>query len=141
VAKTTEISGLTSRLAGRRRGVLLVWCGAVLLPWVIVLATSLPARYGAAHWAAAWVGLDTLEAAGLITTGLLALRGDRRLSAAAAATATLLTVDAWFDMTTSATWSDFRLALAMALCAELPLAALCARLALSPRRKPQKLET
>lgn len=134
VAETTGTSGFTRRLAGRRRGMLLVGCGAVLLPWVVVLATTLPGKYGAAHWPAAWVGLDTLEAVGLITTGLLALRGDRRLPSAAAATATLLAVDAWFDMTTSATWGDFRVALVMALCAELPLAALCARLALSARR-------
>jgi hypothetical protein len=128
------MSDFTRRLAGRGRGMLLAGCGAVLLPWVIVLAISLPARYGAAHWAAAWAGLDTLEATGLITTGLLALRGDRLLPPAAAATATVLVVDAWFDVTTSATRGDFRVALLMALCAELPLAALCTRLALSARR-------
>jgi hypothetical protein len=105
----------------------------VLLPWLVVLAITLPARYGAAHWAVAWVGLDTMEAVGLITTGVLALRGDRRLSSAAAATATLLTVDAWFDITTSV-GSDFRVALITALCTEIPLAVLCVRLALIARR-------
>ena len=114
----------------KRGGILLLTCGAVLVPWLVVLAVTLPARYGAAHWALAWVGLDTLEAAGLLTTGLLAVRADRRLSPAAAATAMLLCVDAWFDVTTSAGGGDFRMALVMALCAELPLAALCARLAL-----------
>ncbi|SNX65876.1 hypothetical protein SAMN06272735_7718 [Streptomyces sp. TLI_55] len=114
----------------RRAGWLLVVCGLALLPWLYVLATGLPATATAAHWPLAWVGLDALEALGLIATGLLAARGDRRLALAAAATATLLVVDAWFDTTTAAPGGDFATAVALALGAELPLAALCGRLAL-----------
>lgn len=114
----------------RRAGWLLVACGLGLLPWLYVLATGLPATATAAHWPLAWVGLDALEALGLIATGLLAARGDRRHALAAAATATLLVVDAWFDTTTAAPGGDFATALAMALGAELPLAALCGRMAL-----------
>ncbi|MGW3360445.1 hypothetical protein ACWDFL_34505 [Streptomyces bungoensis] len=114
----------------RRAGWLLVTCGLALLPWLYVLATGLPATATAAHWPVAWVGLDALEALGLIATGLLAARGDRRHALAATATATLLAVDAWFDTTTSAPGGDFATAVAMALGAELPLAALCGRLAL-----------
>jgi hypothetical protein len=73
---------------------------------------------------------DALEALGLIATGLLAARGDRRHALAAAATATLLAVDTWFDTTTAAPGGDLATAVAMALGAELPLAALCGRLAL-----------
>ncbi|MGW2857388.1 hypothetical protein ACWDAZ_37875, partial [Streptomyces sp. NPDC001215] len=62
----------------RRAGWLLVACGLALLPWLYVLATGLPATATAAHWPVAWVGLDALEALGLIATGLLAARGDRR---------------------------------------------------------------
>lgn len=114
----------------RRAGWLLVACGLALLPWLYVLATGLPATATAAHWPVAWVGFDALEALGLIATGLLAARGDRRHALAAAATATLLVVDAWFDTTTAATGGDLATAVAMALGAELPLAALCGRLAL-----------
>ncbi|WP_225097797.1 hypothetical protein [Streptomyces sp. CoH27] len=114
----------------RRAGVLLVACGFGLLPWLYVLAIGLPGTATAAHWPVAWVGLDALEALGLIATGLLAARGDRRHALAAAATATLLAVDAWFDTTTAAPGGDFATAVAMALGAELPLAALCGRLAL-----------
>ncbi|MFJ2909509.1 hypothetical protein ACIO8F_08775 [Streptomyces sp. NPDC087228] len=114
----------------RRAGGLLVACGLALLPWLYVLATGLPATATATHWPVAWVGLDALEALGLIATGLLAARGDRRHALAAAATATLLVVDAWFDTTTAAPGGDFATAVAMALGAELPLAALCGRLAL-----------
>ncbi|MEU2621936.1 hypothetical protein ABZ642_27990 [Streptomyces sp. NPDC007157] len=120
----------------RRAGWLLVACGLALLPWLYVLATGLPATATAAHWPVAWVGLDALEALGLIATGLLAARGDRRDALAAAATATLLVVDAWFDTTTAAPGGDFASAVAMALGAELPLAALCGRLALRALSRP-----
>ncbi len=114
----------------RWAGWLLVVCGLALLPWLYLLATGLPATATVAHWPLAWVGLDALEALGLIATGLLAARSDRRHALAAAATATLLVVDAWFDTTTAAPGGDFASAVAMALGAELPLAALCGRLAL-----------
>ncbi|MEU5310599.1 hypothetical protein [Streptomyces sp. NPDC021562] len=120
----------------RRAGGLLVACGLGLLPWLYVLATGLPATATAAHWPVAWVGLDALEALGLIATGLLAARGDRRHALAAAATATLLAVDAWFDTATAAAGGDFATAVAMALGAELPLAALCGRLALRALSRP-----
>ncbi|MGW1912631.1 hypothetical protein ACWCQS_18385 [Streptomyces sp. NPDC002076] len=120
----------------RRAGWLLVACGLALLPWLYVLATGLPATASAAHWPVAWVGLDALEALGLIATGLLAARGDRRHALAAAATATLLAVDAWFDTTTAAPGGDFATAVAMALGAELPLATLCGRLALRTLSRP-----
>ncbi|MFF7050805.1 hypothetical protein ACFY94_20805 [Streptomyces griseorubiginosus] len=120
----------------RRAGWLLVTCGLALLPWLYVLATGLPATATVTHWPVAWVGLDALEALGLISTGLLAARGDRRHALAAAATATLLVVDAWFDTTTAAPGSDLTTAITMALAAELPLATLCTRLALQTLNRP-----
>ena len=108
----------------------MIAAGMVLLPWLAVLAATLPPTATAAHWSVAWVGLDSLEAIGLVGTGLLVLRGDHRYRAAAAATATLLIVDAWFDTVTAAAGSDFAGALVMAACGEVPLAALCAATAL-----------
>ncbi|MBY8877728.1 hypothetical protein [Actinacidiphila acidipaludis] len=106
----------------------LVACGIALVPWLVVLATTLPATATAPHWMAAWVGLDTMEAAGLVTTGVLTLRRHPLRVVAAAATAMLLVVDAWFDVATS-TGGDLTVALIMAGTAELPLAAVCALLA------------
>ncbi|MFF4633003.1 hypothetical protein [Streptomyces griseorubiginosus] len=120
----------------RRAAWLLVTCGLALLPWLYVLATGLPATATVTHWPVAWVGLDALEALGLIATGLLAARGDRRHALAAAATATLLVVDAWFDTTTAAPGADLATAITMALGAELPLATLCTRLALQALSRP-----
>ncbi|MGW3117822.1 hypothetical protein ACWDBW_11870 [Streptomyces sp. NPDC001107] len=130
--------GVTRRVAvpGARRWYhrcrtehVLVGCGLALLPWLVVLAKGLPGTAVATHWNTAWVGLDALEATGLIATGLLTARGHHLHPLTASATATLLAVDAWFDTMTAAPGGDQLSALAMAFGAELPLAAVCAALA------------
>ena len=95
--------------------------GLALLPWIFVLARV------AGAYPVAWVGLDTMEAMGLVGTGLLLARRDRRRLAVAPATAALLTVDAWFDVLTAG--PEVLVALLMAACLELPLAALCTAVA------------
>ena len=109
--------------------------GLGLLPWMIYLATSLPASSTAYHWAAAWVGLDAMEAAGLIGTGVLIYRRDARYCLASTATAALLLVDAWFDVTTAPPGSGALASLLMAAFAEVPAAALCIGLAVSGLRR------
>ena len=109
--------------------------GLGLLPWMIYLATSLPASSTAYHWAAAWVGLDAMEAAGLIGTGVLVYRRDPRYCLVSTATAALLLVDAWFDVTTAPPGSGALASLLMAAFAEVPAAALCIGLALSGLRR------
>ena len=101
---------------------LLVLASLAMIPWLAYLAATLPATTSAAHWDAVWVGLDTAEAAGLLATGLLLRRHDPRGSLTAAATATLLAVDAWFDCGTAAPCAERLIALAMAGGLELPLA-------------------
>ncbi|MFG1806192.1 hypothetical protein [Streptomyces sp. NPDC049040] len=96
-------------------------CGLLLLPWLVVLADSGTPQ---------WVALDSLEAVGLVSTGLLALRGPHRaLAPAAAGTATLLLLDASVDLATSH-GAALLAAVAMAVLAELPLATACGSLAL-----------
>lgn len=109
-----------------------------MIPWLFVLAATLPASTRAAHWSTAWTGLDGMEALGLLATGILAIRRNSRLCLAAAATGTLLVVDAWFDVTTAAPGPGAALALAMAACPELPLAALCAVLAIRAAGDPRR---
>ncbi|MFJ5547381.1 hypothetical protein [Streptomyces sp. NPDC093225] len=114
----------------------LIGSGVALLPWMVVLAKTLPQTTEVSHWATAWVGLDALIAAGLLATGVLLRKGDPRLPAAAAATATLLVTDAWFDITTAPAGAGLATAVAMAACAELPLAGACAALAVrTPGRR------
>jgi hypothetical protein len=101
---------------------LLLVASAAMLPWLAYLAVSLPPHTVAAHWDAVWVGLDTAETAGLLTTGLLLRRRDPRRSLTAAATSVLLAVDAWFDCGT-AVGGERPVALTLAFALELPLAA------------------
>ncbi|MCB5906829.1 hypothetical protein [Streptomyces pinistramenti] len=110
----------------RWQGRVLTGAGLALLPWSVCLAATLPPRQ-----AAAWITLDLLEAAALLTAGARLRRGTPGHRAAAAAAAALLAVDAVVDVAT-ATGQDLATALAMALAAELPLAALCTRLAIRP---------
>lgn len=113
---------------GRRRlGRILTGAGLVLLPWLGYLAGTLPPAE-----AAAWVTLDTLEAAALLLTGTRLLRSDPRHRTPAAAAALLLLTDACLDLATAAPGTELTTALAMAIGAELPLATLCATLATRP---------
>ncbi|GAA0383436.1 hypothetical protein [Streptomyces luteireticuli] len=108
-------------------GCALTAAGLALLPWLLFLATV---------WreAAVWIGLDALEALALITTGVLTLRRDTRRVPAAAATAALLVLDAWFDAMTAAPGADLVRALITAGALELPLAAVCTVLAVRTPR-------
>ncbi|MFC5750235.1 hypothetical protein [Actinomadura rugatobispora] len=107
----------------------LVAGGAALVPWMGVLAARLPSTTQVSNWSAAWIGLDAALATGLIATGTLLARGDVRHSLTAAATASLLVMDAWFDVTTAPAGPGRTAALALAAGVELPVAGLCATLA------------
>ncbi|MCX4806516.1 LPXTG cell wall anchor domain-containing protein [Streptomyces sp. NPDC058682] len=104
----------------------LTGAGLVLLPWVVVLAKTMPQTSEVSNWSTAWIGLDLMLAAGLTGTGALLRRRDPRASPVAAATAALLVMDAWFDVTTSAGTGGQGMALLLAAGAELPLAVACA---------------
>ena len=95
---------------------------AVLLPWCLILAATLPSTYQANHWKLAWIGLDcgTAIASGL-TAYLLHTR-NRHAALTAMAAGTLLIADAWFDVSTAAAGADRGLSLAEALLLEIPLA-------------------
>ncbi|MFE6667480.1 hypothetical protein ACFVFH_28460 [Streptomyces sp. NPDC057697] len=111
--------------ARRRNGLVLTGAGLALLPWLGYLAGSLPPAESAA-----WVALDALEALALLTAGHRLLRADDRHRAPAAAAAVLLLADTCVDLATAAPGAELAVAVAMAVAAELPLAALCAAIAL-----------
>jgi hypothetical protein len=92
-----------------------------MVPWILVLATSLPDRYVANHWNVTWVGFDILE---LISFAVTSWTAWRRFPAARAATVvsvTLLACDAWFNLTTISTTADL-IASAATTAAGLPYA-------------------
>ncbi|MEU2613457.1 hypothetical protein ABZ570_18005 [Micromonospora sp. NPDC007271] len=95
------------------------------LPWVVYLALTLPRHAVTAHYRAAWVGFDLGLAALLGLTGWHAYRGNRQVVLAATGTATLLVVDAWFDVTTTAAGPDLFMSVLLAVLIELPLAGVC----------------
>jgi hypothetical protein len=104
---------------------------ALMVPWTAYLFVSLPPSQRAAHYDLAWGGFDLGLFGVLAATAVAAVRRSRWLPMAAAALATLLVVDAWFDVLTAPTGSEFWTAVAMALLVELPLAGVCVWLAVS----------
>jgi len=101
----------------------------VLVPWTIFLGFELPDRQESSHYNIAWVGFDVMLLVVLAATGIFALRRSHFLAVGATAAATLLVVDAWFDVMTSPPGSQFLESLASAVLVELPLAAVCGWLA------------
>jgi hypothetical protein len=91
----------------------------LLIPTALLLAVLLPPTHRSEHWDVAWAGFDVF----------LALALSAWLEGAAAAAATLLFVDAWFDVLTASTQAEFVLALVEAILVELPLALFCVLLA------------
>jgi hypothetical protein len=70
------------------------------VPWVVFLGVTLPAT-ARVNDRIAWVGFDAAELAMLAITAFLAWRGKPKVAMAATALATMLVVDAWFDVNTS----------------------------------------
>ena len=106
----------------RRASLVALAVGGFLLPWIGVLAAVLPASAQAQHWALAWTGLDGAEPVAALVTAVLLYRGDQRASLSAGAGGTLLLLDAWFDVCTTAPGAEHAMALAEAALVEIPLA-------------------
>ena len=106
-------------------GPLFVVLALATVPWVALLWATLPSRAVSAHYRLAWVGFDLLLVAALARTGWAAWHGRDHVELPAVAAATLLVVDAWFDVLTATGRADVVVAVVLALAVELPLAGLC----------------
>jgi hypothetical protein len=95
---------------------------AALLPWIAYLAVTLPRHQYDRHYRAAWVGFDIILVVAITRTAYLAFRLDPRVQFPATATAVLLLVDAWFDVTTSGSRTQTLEALLLAVLVEIPAA-------------------
>jgi hypothetical protein len=93
-----------------------------IIPWIVWLAWTLPENSVSSHYRLAWVGFDVLLCGALGRTAWLAWRRSPFVVNVAAATATLLVVDAWFDVTTSPGGPDLVVSAVLAVLVELPLA-------------------
>ncbi len=116
-------------------GVLFAAAALVLVPWVIFLVRALPSDHRSAHWDVAWGGFDTALALLLVAVAIAAWRRSPWLGGAATAAATLLFVDAWFDILTSSSRSELITAIVEAAVVELPVAVFCLFLARSVERR------
>jgi hypothetical protein len=126
-------AGLKGKSTADRVGRVFIVLALILSGWIVVLAITLPSRTVLAHQDVLWVGFDIGLLAGLVATAWTALRRSRYLPVAAAATASLLLMDAWFDVVGSGTHGERIQALLMAVLVELPLSALCWWIALHPQ--------
>ncbi|MGN6607654.1 MAG: hypothetical protein ACTHMS_11685 [Jatrophihabitans sp.] len=95
-----------------------------MIPWLVYLGFTLPSKVRSDNYDVAWLGFDSGLMLVLGVLGFAAWRRSAATGALAAVAAMMLVVDAWFDITTSAA-SDTWLAVVLAACGELPLAAIC----------------
>jgi hypothetical protein len=124
---------LAKRSADRRRrfaqaeslALLLTVVAVVLIPWTAWLAVRLPTTHLARHWDVAWVGFDIALTATVGATGIALWWQARAAPFLATAAGTLLLADTWFDTLTARGGDELDVAIAIAVGAELPLAALC----------------
>ena len=98
--------------------------GVGLLPWTLWLSSSLKPHHATEHWDIAWAGFDAGSRAAFVLTAIAAWRRSPWVSAAAAATGTLLVADAWFDIVLESR-GELIWAVLFAVFGELPLAAVC----------------
>ncbi|HUZ36846.1 MAG TPA: hypothetical protein VMV17_10995 [Streptosporangiaceae bacterium] len=97
-------------------------CALILAAWIGVLAVTLPWRYRAGGWSAAWVGFDVVLLLVFAATAWAAWRRRQILILCLVVLATLLCCDAWFDTTLDWGTRGFMLSLVLALVVELPVA-------------------
>jgi hypothetical protein len=100
--------------------------GIGLLPWTAYLIATLPSRHlQTGYYDLAWGGFDIGLALLFVATGVGLLRRRLWVQSTATAAATMLVCDAWFDVLSSGPGGERLTAIALALTAELPSAAVC----------------
>jgi hypothetical protein len=123
-AGSNETDSTALAVAPRWVGPVFLLLTVALFPWIAYLALSLPSRTVANHYRTAWVGFDVLLVLAMAATAYLALTRRRGIEVPAIMTATLLVVDAWFDITTSRAGTAQLEAILLAVTVELPTALL-----------------
>jgi hypothetical protein len=95
----------------------------VLLPWTAFLAITLPPAFTADQWGLTWTGFDVALIAVIGLTGWAAVRRRQVVVVGLIVWGTLLTCDAWFDVTLDWGSRGASASLATAAFVELPVAA------------------
>lgn len=113
----------------RRTLQIFIAASCLLIPWILLLSRSLPSSHVEHKWRSLWTGYDVCLCLTLALTAYLGWRKSALLVMAATAAGTMLLVDAWFDVFTSAPGWEYLEAYVFALLVELPLAVLAFRTA------------
>jgi hypothetical protein len=124
---TRAVAAMAGTRSSWRRRLLIaaaLACAAWLAAWIGVLAVTLPWRYRAGGWSAAWVGFDGVLFLAFAATAWAAWRRRQVLILCLVVLAILLCCDAWFDTTLDWGTPGFIDSLVLALVVELPLAVL-----------------
>ena len=97
-----------------------------LIPWTVYLVVTLPGQHlQTGYYDLAWGGFNLALASMLAATGFGLLRRKLWVQSTATAAATMLFCDAWFDVLSANSSQERLLAALLAVCVELPTAALC----------------
>lgn len=94
----------------------------MLLPWTAYIARTLPNQFDTGQWRVAWVGFDSALVACFALATWLGVRRRRAAVPLLAVTATMLCCDAWFDVVLDWGSPDRWTSVALAACAEVPIA-------------------
>ena len=108
--------------------------GLGLLPWTIWLSESLKPHHVTNRWDLAWSGFDTGLALFFLATAYAAYKRSPWVGALAAATGTMLVIDAWFDIVLESHADELRQSIMLAIFAELPAALFCFWIAVRTER-------
>ncbi len=136
VSSMTAVAADLAAVSRRARwaGPVFAVLAALMVPWTIYLAVSLPSEQRAAHYDLAWAGFDVGLFTVLLWAAWSAATRSRWLAVAASLNAGFLVVDAWFDVVTAPDRRELVMALASAALIELPLAAVSVWLAVNGQR-------
>ena len=136
VSSMTAVAADLAAVSRRARwaGPVFAVLAALMVPWTIYLAVSLPSEQRAAHYDLAWAGFDVGLFAVLVWAAWSAATRSRWLAVAASLNAGFLVIDAWFDVVTAPDRRELMMALASAALIELPLAAVSVWLAVNGQR-------
>ena len=124
----------TPELVPRWVALLLTAIVVGLVIWTLYLTYALPARHVTDHWRIAWAGFDIGLAVAIGATALGVLREAQWVDATAAATATLLVTDAWFDIALADGGGERLEAIVLAVIGEIPLALFCVWIVMNAER-------
>jgi|SRR5579883_745950 hypothetical protein len=114
------------RLLPRWVMVFFIAAAIVLIPWIVLLFGDTSAQFGVAkHARLVWGGFDCFLVVGFAVTAYRIATRSPRGAITAAATGTMLLVDAWFDILTARRPSAQLTAILMAVFAEIPCALIC----------------